>query len=30
MTIDEEGCLWIAHWGGAKITRWNPMTGEKF
>ncbi|PFY03756.1 Senescence marker protein-30 [Bacillus pseudomycoides] len=29
MTIDEEGCLWIAHWGGAKITRWNPMTGEK-
>ncbi|PDZ71606.1 SMP-30/gluconolactonase/LRE family protein [Bacillus pseudomycoides] len=29
MTIDEEGCLWISHWGGAKITRWNPMTGEK-
>lgn len=18
MTIDEEGCLWIAHWGGSK------------
>ncbi|PFD42043.1 SMP-30/gluconolaconase/LRE domain protein [Bacillus cereus] len=29
MTIDEEGCLWIAHWGGSKITRWNPLTGEK-
>ncbi|EJR23400.1 SMP-30/gluconolactonase/LRE family protein [Bacillus cereus] len=29
MTIDEEGCLWIAHWGGSKITRWNPSTGEQ-
>lgn len=29
MTIDEEGCLWIAHWGGSKITRWNPLTGEQ-
>ncbi|CJH72132.1 Gluconolactonase [Streptococcus pneumoniae] len=29
MTIDEEGCLWIAHWGGSKITRWNPFTGEQ-
>ncbi|KMN45961.1 SMP-30/gluconolactonase/LRE family protein [Bacillus sp. LK2] len=29
MTIDEEGCLWVAHWGGSKITRWNPLTGEK-
>ena len=29
MTIDEEGYLWIAHWGGAKVTRWNPITGEK-
>ncbi|WP_459502898.1 SMP-30/gluconolactonase/LRE family protein [Bacillus sp. C1] len=28
MTIDKEGYLWIAHWGGAKITRWNPRTGE--
>ena len=25
MTIDEDGCLWIAHWGGSKITRWNPL-----
>ncbi|MFP3414086.1 SMP-30/gluconolactonase/LRE family protein [Bacillus sp. SIMBA_074] len=29
MTIDEEGCLWIAHWGGSKVTRWNPLTGEQ-
>lgn len=29
MTIDEEGCLWIAHWGGAKVTRWDPISGEK-
>lgn len=29
MTIDEEGMLWIAHFGGAKVSRWNPATGEK-
>ena len=29
MTIDSEGMLWIAHWGGWQITRWNPATGEK-
>lgn len=29
MTIDEEGMLWIAHWGGAQVSRWNPETGEK-
>jgi sugar lactone lactonase YvrE len=29
MTIDTEGCLWIAHWGGWQVTRWNPKTGEK-
>ncbi|MCA0984183.1 SMP-30/gluconolactonase/LRE family protein [Halobacillus yeomjeoni] len=29
MTIDEEGMLWIAHWGGAKVSRWDPMNGEK-
>ncbi|MFA9459142.1 SMP-30/gluconolactonase/LRE family protein [Halalkalibacter sp. AB-rgal2] len=28
MTIDQEGMLWIAHWGGAKISRWNPTSGE--
>jgi sugar lactone lactonase YvrE len=29
MTIDEEGMLWIAHFGGAKVSRWNPSKGEK-
>ena len=28
MTIDEEGMLWIAHWGGARVSRWNPLNGE--
>lgn len=26
--MDAEGCLWLAHWGGAKLTRWNPRTAE--
>jgi sugar lactone lactonase YvrE len=29
MTIDSEGMLWIAHWDGWQITRWNPNTGKK-
>src|SRR5690606_3812833 len=29
MTIDAEGMLWIALWGGRKVARWNPKTGEK-
>ena len=29
MTIDQEGMLWIALWGGWKVARWNPQTGEK-
>jgi sugar lactone lactonase YvrE len=29
MTIDNEGMLWIAHWGGCQVTRWNPRTGKK-
>ncbi|HEY9049216.1 MAG TPA: SMP-30/gluconolactonase/LRE family protein [Ohtaekwangia sp.] len=29
MTIDTEGMLWIAHWGGWQVSRWNPTTGEK-
>lgn len=29
MTIDCEGMLWIAYWGGWKIARWNPHTAEK-
>jgi sugar lactone lactonase YvrE len=29
MTIDEEGMLWIAHWDGWEVSRWNPATGGK-
>lgn len=28
MTIDAEGMLWIALWGGGRIGRWNPDDGE--
>ncbi|MCL4270870.1 MAG: SMP-30/gluconolactonase/LRE family protein [Anaerolineales bacterium] len=28
MTSDMEGNLWIAMWGGAQVTRWNPNTGQ--
>ncbi len=28
MTSDEEGMLWVGMWGGASVTRWNPLTGE--
>jgi len=27
MTIDNEGMLWIAHWNGWKVSRWNPKSG---
>ncbi|NAS11026.1 SMP-30/gluconolactonase/LRE family protein [Poritiphilus flavus] len=28
MTIDSEGKLWIAHWGGACVRRWDPLSGK--
>lgn len=28
MSIDEEDMLWVAHWGGNCIRRWNPKTGK--
>jgi sugar lactone lactonase YvrE len=28
MTSDKQGRLWIAMWGGAQITRWDPNTGQ--
>jgi sugar lactone lactonase YvrE len=28
MAIDEEGMLWIAHWGGFGVYRWNPHNCE--
>jgi sugar lactone lactonase YvrE len=27
MTIDVEGKLWVAMWGGWAVTRWDPFTG---
>ncbi len=29
MTIDSEGKLWVAHWDGWQVVRWDPETGEK-
>ncbi len=29
MTIDEEGMLWIAHWGGGCVSRWDPGEGRQ-
>jgi sugar lactone lactonase YvrE len=29
MTVDSEGMLWIAHWDGWQIIRWDPCTGKK-
>jgi sugar lactone lactonase YvrE len=29
MTIDSEGMIWVAHWEGWKVSRWNPGTGTK-
>ncbi len=28
IAIEEEGMLWIAHWDGFGVYRWNPGTGE--
>jgi sugar lactone lactonase YvrE len=28
MTSDTDGNLWIALWGGAQVTKWNPGTGQ--
>jgi sugar lactone lactonase YvrE len=28
MAIDEEDMIWIAHWGGGRVTRWSPKTGQ--
>ncbi len=24
MTVDQDGMLWIAHWGGSQVSRWDP------
>ena len=28
MCIDREGMLWVAHYGGSGVYRWNPINGE--
>jgi sugar lactone lactonase YvrE len=28
MTSDTQGNLWIAMWGGAQVTKWNPNSGQ--
>ena len=28
MCIDQEGMLWVGHYGGSGVFRWNPQTGE--
>ncbi len=28
MCIDSEGMLWVAHWGGFGVYRWNPADGK--
>jgi sugar lactone lactonase YvrE len=29
MTIDAEGMLWVAHWNGWQLSRWDPVAGKK-
>ena len=29
LCVDDEGMLFIAHWGGYQVSRWNPETGKK-
>lgn len=29
MCMDAEGMIWVAHFGGWKVSRWNPETGER-
>jgi sugar lactone lactonase YvrE len=28
MCIDRDGMLWVAHYGGSGVYRWNPKNGE--
>ena len=29
MTVDTEGRLWIAHWGGGRVSCWDPQQGSE-
>jgi len=28
MTLDQEGMLWVAEWGGSRVACWNPDNGQ--
>jgi sugar lactone lactonase YvrE len=28
MAVDREGMIWVAHWAGSKVSRWNPSNGK--
>jgi sugar lactone lactonase YvrE len=28
MAVDAEGMIWVAHWGGSRVTRWDPQSGK--
>lgn len=28
MAVDQDGMIWVAHWGGYRLSRWNPNTGK--
>ncbi len=29
LCVDSEGMIWAAHWGGHRVSRWNPQSGKK-
>ena len=29
MTVDADGMLWVAHWDGGQLSRWNPNTHKQ-
>lgn len=29
MAVDEEGMIWVAHWGGWRVTRFDPASGRE-
>jgi len=29
MAVDAQGALWVCHWGGFRVSQWDPLSGEK-